>query len=81
MKLIYIKKKISFKIICVQGEKELTSLPRFKSWTDGVRGLVFLGVENAQRSDEGVYRWVCCQNTKKINRTERYSTTIFVKKK
>jgi hypothetical protein len=39
-----------------QGDRELTTLPRFKSWTDGTRGLVFLGVENAQRSDEGVYR-------------------------
>jgi hypothetical protein len=43
-------------ILFGQGDRELTTLPRFKSWTDGTRGLVFLGVENAQRSDEGVYR-------------------------
>ncbi|XP_023322319.1 twitchin [Eurytemora carolleeae] len=40
----------------LKDELDLCSLDRFKSWTDGKKGLAFLGVENAQKEDEGIYR-------------------------
>eukprot|EP00092_Neocalanus_flemingeri_P000855 GFUD01000912.1.p1 GENE.GFUD01000912.1~~GFUD01000912.1.p1 ORF type:complete len:2609 (-),score=679.76 GFUD01000912.1:80-7906(-) len=41
-----------------RGEIDLSEVGRFKFWTDGVRGMVFMGIENCTKADEGVYRCI-----------------------
>ena len=41
-----------------QGEIDLSEFGRFKFWTEGARSLVFMGIENCTKADEGVYRCI-----------------------
>ena len=55
------------KKIFFQGEIDLSEFGRFKFWTDGTRNLVFMGIENCTKADEGVYR---CLITNRFGRRE-----------
>ena len=55
------------KSIFFQGEIDLSEFGRFKFWTDGTRNLVFMGIENCTKADEGVYR---CLITNRFGRRE-----------
>ena len=50
-----------------QGDLDLSEFGRFKFWTDGARNLVFMGIENCTKADEGVYR---CVITNRFGRRE-----------
>jgi len=50
-----------------RGENGISDINKIKFWTDGLRSLVFMGVESCTKADEGVYR---CVLTNRFGRRE-----------
>ena len=50
-----------------RGDIALADMARFKFWTDGTQGMVFLGIEKCGKADEGSYS---CVLTNRFGRRE-----------
>ena len=51
-----------------RGDIALADMKRFKFWTDGSQGMVFLGIEKCGKADEGSYS---CVLTNRFNNNKQ----------